>query len=256
DEGHDFEPDWLKLVVQMIDPETESLLLLYDDAQSIYGARRKFSFKSVGVQAQGRTTILRLNYRNTAEVLRVAYDFAKDVLRPEEADEDSVPLVAPESAERHGPVPELVGLSSLQAEADYLATRLLELKKQGSRWGDMAIVYRSAFIQKEVSERLERSGIPMSLLTNAKRASSGDDSVKLVTFHSSKGLEYPIVAIPGFGFLPDPRESENNELRLAYVAMTRAMDRLIMTCHRRTPFVDRLRKAGAQWSEPRVLSSV
>lgn len=64
DEGHDFQPEWLKLVVQMVDPETNALLVLYDDAQSIYGGRRrKFSFKSVDVQAQGRTTILRLNYR-------------------------------------------------------------------------------------------------------------------------------------------------------------------------------------------------
>ena len=32
DEGHDFEAYWLKLVTQMIDPEKDSLLLLYDDA--------------------------------------------------------------------------------------------------------------------------------------------------------------------------------------------------------------------------------
>ena len=36
DEGHDFEAEWLQLVVQMIDPETNALLFLYDDAQSIY----------------------------------------------------------------------------------------------------------------------------------------------------------------------------------------------------------------------------
>jgi hypothetical protein len=251
DEGHDFEPAWLKLVVQMIDPETDSLLLLYDDAQSIYGGRRKFSFRSVGVQAQGRTTILRLNYRNTADVLHVAYEFAKDVLHPEEADEDGVPLVAPQSAERRGPRPELVQLPTLQAEGSYLARRLFDLHKQGQRWGDMAVVYRAGFIHQEVREQLERSGIPTTLLTSLdpKRARSDDDSVKFVTFHSSKGLEYPTVAIPGFGFLPNPHENERDELRLAYVAMTRAMDRLIMTCHRRTPFVERLRKAGAEWSE-------
>lgn len=47
----------------MVDPATNSLLLLYDDAQSIYDKRRgkPFSFKSVGVQAQGRTTILKIN---------------------------------------------------------------------------------------------------------------------------------------------------------------------------------------------------
>ena len=37
DEGHDFEPDWYKLIVQMVDPSTNSLLVLYDDAQNIYG---------------------------------------------------------------------------------------------------------------------------------------------------------------------------------------------------------------------------
>jgi len=35
DEGHDFEAEWLKLITQMVDPETDLLLLLYDDAQSI-----------------------------------------------------------------------------------------------------------------------------------------------------------------------------------------------------------------------------
>ena len=61
----------MKLVVQMVAPKTNSLLLLYDDAQSICRKRHGlgFSLASVGVQAQGRTTILRLNYRNTREIL-------------------------------------------------------------------------------------------------------------------------------------------------------------------------------------------
>jgi len=74
DEGHDFAPEWLKLVTQMVDPTTNSLLVLYDDAQSIYERARskQFSFKSVGVQAQGRTTILKINYRNTRQILHTA----------------------------------------------------------------------------------------------------------------------------------------------------------------------------------------
>ena len=79
DEGHDFEAAWLHLAAQMVSPETNSLLLLYDDAQSLYGKqqRRKFSFKSVGIQAQGRTTILKVNYRNPSEVLNLAYTFVQ-----------------------------------------------------------------------------------------------------------------------------------------------------------------------------------
>ncbi|MDP3616612.1 MAG: NERD domain-containing protein/DEAD/DEAH box helicase, partial [Rhodoferax sp.] len=44
DEGHDFAPEWLRLVTQMVDPTTNSLLLLYDDAQSIYERSRSKQF--------------------------------------------------------------------------------------------------------------------------------------------------------------------------------------------------------------------
>lgn len=81
DEGHDFRPEWLKLVTQMVDPATNSLLLLYDDAQSIYerSRTRQFSFKSVGIQAQGRTNILKINYRNTKQILQTAMLGARPV---------------------------------------------------------------------------------------------------------------------------------------------------------------------------------
>jgi hypothetical protein len=82
----------------MVDPATDSLLLLYDNAQSIYGSG--FSFKSVGVQAQGRTTILRMNYRNTDEILDCAYEFAKGILQKKMG----YPLVKREIG-RHGPAP-------------------------------------------------------------------------------------------------------------------------------------------------------
>ncbi len=66
DEGHDFEPEWLKLVTQMVGPSTDSLLLLYDDAQSIYRKSRGLGFSlsspsGVGIKAAGRTSIVRLN---------------------------------------------------------------------------------------------------------------------------------------------------------------------------------------------------
>ncbi len=251
DEGHDFQPEWLKLVAQMVDPDTRSLLLLYDDAQSIYGrAKRKFSFKSVGIQAAGRTTILRLNYRNTAEVLKVAYAFAKDVLTPEDADEDGIPLILPESAERHGPQPELIRLPSFKAETDYIARRLKELNAGGTPWRDMAVLYRNRFMGEKVAGALERAGITAEWLSANGKVRSWcpeQDSVKVVTFHSSKGLEFPVVAMPGLGYLPSEHESEADEIRLAYVAMTRAMDRLVMTCHRESGFVRRLGERWGGW---------
>ena len=117
DEGHDFEEHWLRLVVEMIDRNTNSLLLLYDDAQSIY--RRSslgFSLSSAGVQARGRTKILKLNYRNTREILTFAYEFAKDYLQEKNADDDHVPLVVPKSAGVGGPKPIFRRLDSFEEE--------------------------------------------------------------------------------------------------------------------------------------------
>ncbi len=248
DEGHDFEPPWLELVARMVHPDTNALLLLYDDAQSIYGGRRRrFSFKSVGIQAQGRTAILRVNYRNTAEVLALAYQFAQDVLTPESADEDGVPLVRPESAQRHGPPPELVELPSFSEETRYVAERLRALGEEGVAWRDMAVVYHTRFMGEKVVQRLHAAGVPVEWV-NANAASrqfrSEADSVKVVTFHSSKGLEFPVVAIPGLGYLPYEDRDLSEQVRLAYVAMTRAMDRLILTCHRESAFVTRLKAAA------------
>jgi hypothetical protein len=107
DEGHDFAPPWLRLVTQMVDPETNSLLLLYDDAQSIYERQRnrQFSFKSVGIQAQGRTTILKIKDRNTRQILQTASLIAAELLSPDEKDEGGIPLVQPVSCGREGAEP-------------------------------------------------------------------------------------------------------------------------------------------------------
>lgn len=248
DEGHDFEPAWFKLVVQMVSPETNALLVLYDDAQSLYGTRRgRISFKSLGIHAQGRTTILRLNYRNTAEVLQVAHAFAREVMNPEEADEDSVPMLSPESAQRHGPPPLLLELPNFKAEVDTIAKRFRTLHDDGYAWGDMAVVYRTHFMGQAVDEAFRKAGIPATWLnrdgSSRKRSAAG--TVSIVTMHSSKGLEFPVVAIPGLGYLPRDGDDLKEEVRLMYVGMTRAMDQLLMTCHAASPFVEKLRgKAG------------
>jgi hypothetical protein len=247
DEGHDFEPDWYKLIVQMIDPDTNSLLVLYDDAQNIYGNpnRRKISWKSLGVQAQGRTTILKLNYRNTLEILSVARAFAQDLLasRIDEDDGDGVPLIAPESAGRRGAVPELVRTDTARAQMDVLIARLRDEHAHGRPYSDMAVIYRNQWEGDKLHEVLKRLDIPSRLADNAGKQTLFvvEDSVKLVTMHSSKGLEFPFVIIPGIGGLPKEGQSEADEARLLYVAMTRATEYLLLIHHDDSVFSKRIR---------------
>jgi len=249
DEGHDFQPDWLQLIVQMIDPKTKSLLLLYDDAQSLYGEKKKrnFSFKSVGIQAQGRTTILKVNYRNTAEVLAVAYEFAKEFLTIDEgSDEDTPMLVQPQTAGRRGIKPELVHLPSFRQETEYLVKRAKQLHEQGIAWNEMAILYRSKFMGEKISQQFNQTQLPIEWISqdrDSRNYNANAPSVKLITMHSSKGLEFPVVFVPGIGFLPNSKSTPAEEAKLLYVAMTRAIDRLIMTCDRKSEFTIKIRAA-------------
>ena len=234
DEGHDFRPEWLKLVVQMVDPQSNSLLVLYDDAQSIYEhtQKQKFSFKSLGIQAQGRTTILKVNYRNTQEILSVAASFARELLSPVDADEDGMPVLQPMSAGRHGISPTLVNLPSLDEESKWIINQLKKENRSGTPWKDMAILYRSYYpVGQTLERRLKAAGIPVSS-KKAVKFTDDQDTVKLITMHSSKGLEFPIVAIPDIGLMPDEKCVSEEEVRLLYVAMTRATSRLMMTSHR------------------------
>jgi len=245
DEGHDFEPDWYKLIVQMVDPSTNSLLILYDDAQNIYGneSRRKTTWKSLGVQAQGRTTILRLNYRNTLEVLSVARSFANELLTERDEDDDGIPLIAPESAGRRGPLPELVRVADSWAEIKTLSMAFQDEHDHGRSWGEMAILYRHQRQGNTLSSALAKNGIPNSL---AKGQGKHDlfmdkDTVKIITMHSSKGLEFPFVAIPYLGSIPEPQQDEAEEARLLYVAMTRSTEQLLMIYHEDSVFTRRIR---------------
>lgn len=229
DEGHDFRAEWLKLIVQMVDPHSNSLLILYDDAQSIYsiGKKRNFSFKSLGIQAQGRTTILKLNYRNTQEVLGLAKRFAAESLKPNDADEDGIPRLTPLSAGRHGEAPLVITLPTLQEEGAWIARHLKEAFDAGTPWRDMAVLYRHYDpTGRSMLAQLRRFGVPA---TYQKQISfdEAQNTVRVMTFHSCKGLEFPLVVIPEAGSL-SAMKADEEEARLLYVAMTRATEKLVL----------------------------
>ncbi|WNL43172.1 3'-5' exonuclease [Halomonas sp. PAMB 3264] len=244
DEGHDFEQAWLKLVVQMIDPDTNSLLLLYDDAQSIYqkGAL-KFPLSSAGIQARGRTTILKLNYRNTREILSFAYEFAQDFLTAHDGDDDHVPLIAPEVAGVSGPKPAFRAFKSDDAEAHYLVRCIQTWQEHGTELNSIAVVYTSNAQGKRFHEALQSAGIPSRCLQQSFDKRSYDpqaQEVVLLSRQSSKGLEFDTVLLSGLGALDSAEEKQAQEARLLYVGMTRARRRLMVTGSKVNWYTERL----------------
>lgn len=247
DEGHDFAPEWLKLTVQMLDPATNQLLLLYDDAQSIYGEKRpkSFSFRSVGISAAGRTKILKLNYRNTREILACASGFARELLAPVEADDDGIPRLTPEAGGRSGARPRFAQLASLQQEARHIAQELKAQHAGGVPWNEMGVFYTAPFVAEEIATELAATNVPFDWFRDAasKSLDPSRPRVKLMTPHSSKGLQYRVAIIAGVGFwpYPTPVQTEAEQARLLYVAMTRATHELVLTSSRGSRFSERLR---------------
>lgn len=92
-----------------------------------------------------------------------------------------------------------------------------------------------------VNQNAEDSGLDaflnhISLISDLDVVSEGEDRVSLMTVHSAKGLEFPVVFITGFeeGLFPHSRsllkeEELEEERRACYVAITRAEQKLYIT---------------------------
>jgi len=98
-----------------------------------------------------------------------------------------------------------------------------------------AVSYEETHDDPTLSEFLEE----IALVADIDNVKDGDNRVLLMTLHSAKGLEFPNVYLAGMedGLFPsymtivsDDNEDIEEERRLAYVGITRAMDDLTLTC--------------------------
>ena len=111
---------------------------------------------------------------------------------------------------------------SAQAMKDEMARDRLELTGEGVTADD----------QTELSAFLEQ----ITLMADIDNHDEDEDAVVLMTLHSAKGLEFPVVFMPGMenGMFPgnaafDGDHSMEEERRLCYVGVTRAMKKLYLT---------------------------
>jgi hypothetical protein len=184
---------------------------------------KPFSFKSVGIQAQGRTTILKINYRNTRQILQTASLVAADLLTAHDKDEDGVPMLKPVSCGREGEVPLIVRLPTLRAEASRVAELLGSAHQDGHAWGDMAIICRHYSELDECAGVLRQRCLPHQVRKGAGSFDPAADTIKVLTMHTSKGLEFPVVALVGAGRMPAEGEDEREDAKLFYMCATRAV---------------------------------
>lgn len=232
DEAQDFSTEMLRFVVGLLADGAEDLMVVADAAQNIF--RRNFTWKEAGIHAQGRTSYMRVNYRNTRQILEYAHGFLiadAGITTDESPDSESESqvVIPPDSASRDGDSPTLRLVPSSD-EIDVVVEQVVAWRElaEGSQ---LAVLYSSTrgITPARIRDRLEERGVEVFWVTDPAdrqardRIATSGTAVVLTTIHSAKGLEFSRVVLCG---LWNDREDGLTNRRSAYVGMTRAQDHL------------------------------
>ncbi|WP_153730441.1 3'-5' exonuclease [Sporosarcina obsidiansis] len=242
DEGQDFEADWFKLVSQLLNPDTKSLLLVEDRAQSIYKRGRSY-LQDTGLDFRGRSKVLSINYRNTAQIVSFAWGFyqqhsvLKNKVVSKEFEGD---IIAPQSTRRKGYEPAIVRVDSFQREAKIVARQIAKLHfEKNLPLSEILILYRvKRSYQLDyiaiLKQSLEEEGIHHYWIAENSESKRNfqkeQETVKISTIESSKGLDFQAVFIVNANNIPFALEEDiEREASLLYIGMTRAKEYLCIS---------------------------
>lgn len=236
DEAQDFDSLGLDLAWSLLRDGRDHFVIALDAAQNIY--RKRARWNPPGLTARGRTTLLKVNYRNTKEILEFAWRFlaaGAGTGDPDELLDDPGLIVPPEATARRGPRPGVISCLDAQAEICEIVDRLCEAHEQGVPWGAMAVILGHSSRQRALYYETKRRGVPYFWAAwNSKtkrQVTEHGDKVRAFTIHAAKGLEFSHVFFCGVNDIYDPGAGVDpaGRRRLAYVAMTRATDHLTVT---------------------------
>lgn len=214
-----------------------ALMILGDGAQRLYTGG--FTLKQAGVNVTGRSTVLRVNYRNTSEIIEAARQVGSGQ-EVEDFEERFTRDAETVVAQRHGPRPFLVECDSDEKSVRAIAAHVARMQDKGDLLlGDVGVLVPTNRMVSEVITQLEANGVDAQNLMDYEGQST--DQVKVGTYHRGKGLEFKVVFLPGVteGQFPrSPRsgtetteeELERYDQNIAqlFVAMTRARDSLVV----------------------------
>lgn len=249
DEAQDLEPTAIRVLVALC-KSSDRIFLTADSNQSIYGSHFRWADVHEDLWFRGRTGVLRKNYRSTMQVTRAADAYLAGAALEPAGD--------PVECAREGAMPLLRYVVSKSDEhaviAGYLrvATRDLRIGL-----GSCAVLAPTKQRAHEIAHALTALGLPARFMVQ-KAIELDAPVVKVITMHSAKGLEFPIVAVAGCAAthlgssaINATQEEIENKLgvarRVLYVALTRAMERLLVTASEQHPLLGAAEFAPDLW---------
>lgn len=112
------------------------------------------------IQAQGRTSVLRINYRNPCRIINFSYAFSRDYFDSHHIQE--LPLVLPEACGEEGDIPDIELCQSEAEEARRVVTWLKAQHGVAGRWGDMAMLCPTRYSADRLIVLLGQHKIPIA----------------------------------------------------------------------------------------------
>lgn len=217
DEAQDSNPEQFEFLLDMIMPD--NFMLMGDHRQSIYrwnGAEPDYILDLME-DPEVEVYELNENFRNAPEIL----DYARNLIRPAGYDyaDHSVAM-----RKMRGSI----------VDVEYSGTGIAKTIKRRvdagqDKYKDWFILTRSNAQSEEMIAHLKKLNIPCDTFKKSNLDNKGlnekmkEDTVKVLTIHTAKGLEAKNVAVIGAQY----RSIE--ERCIAYVAATRARDLLVWT---------------------------
>src|SRR5699024_9390643 len=101
-----------------------------------------------------------------------------------------------------GPAPRMSGFADSADESDGIAQVLHEWhsdEQDPIAWSDMAVVSQTQRRRDALAQSLADKGIPVKTLAGTSEENQLGDTVRLMTMHRAKGLEYRAMALAGLG---------------------------------------------------------
>lgn len=210
-----------------------SIFLVGDVSQTLYS--RGFSWKQSGLQVRGRSFSLRRNFRNTRQIAETAAAL-NSYNRLMRLSDD---YVDPQFTQRQGPWPIVIRCDLTDRETRAVGEKILDLAGDNRfRLADFAVLCPTVQLCEAASRYLNQMEIP-TVMKGDEEFDILEERVKVLTIHSAKGLEFPVVFVLGLheGKLPQPQRSMDDEeadlalerdRTLLYVGMTRAAEALFL----------------------------
>ena len=231
DEAQDLDPSMMRLLIKLC-KDPSRLFITADANQSIYGSGFNWSDVHESLKFQGRTSVLRANYRSTREIGEAAQSYlATGILDAEPVERMYM---------NNGPLPVVRPVHN-GIEETHLLARFLRGAARVLRLGigSCAVLCPTKEAGKTIAADLTKSGVEATFM-EGRDLDLSQKGVKVLTLNSAKGLEFPIVALAGFSgsrydyfslavFDEEQDEDTARSRRIIFVGMTRAMRALLVT---------------------------